>query len=64
MKKSKKKKHVFVIFQGVKVKKGYKKAYMSGYKNPWRVNPGGEFALAFEKGQIAQRQDTCLEGTF
>lgn len=55
---------VLVMFQGLKVKKGYRDAYMNGYKNPYGINPGGEFALAYEKGQIAWRQDTCLEGTF
>lgn len=52
-----------VMFQGSKVHKGYRDAYMEGYDNPYGTNKGGEFSDAYEKGQIAQRRDTCLDGT-
>lgn len=63
-KQDKQDKNELVMFQGNKVKLGYRDAYMKGYNDPYGVNYGGTYSRAFEKGQIAAGQDGILEGTF
>jgi hypothetical protein len=56
-----------VLFQGSYVLKNISDAYMQGYKNPWQPSLkelSHDEVLAYEKGQMAARQDKVLEGTF
>lgn len=54
-----------VDFQMRKVTKGYRDAYMKGYKNPYMpVDRDDKYSAAFDEGRYASRRDTCMEGTF
>jgi len=53
-----------VRFQGELVEKGYRDAYMYGYRKPYKPIKHGKYSAAQDAGRTAGRQASCLEGTF